>query len=50
MGNRLLVQIWRMARFNLIWCLWKERNARSFEHCETSLLNLKMLVLQTLFT
>jgi hypothetical protein len=48
--NRLLVQIWRIAHFYLMWCLWKEQNAPSFENCETSLLNLKKLALQTLFT
>jgi hypothetical protein len=47
MGKRLLVQIWRMAPLCLMWCLWKELNARSFEDCETGLLNLKKLVLQT---
>jgi hypothetical protein len=47
MGKRLLVQIWRMAPLCLLWCLWKELNAHSFEDCETGLLNLKKLVLQT---
>jgi hypothetical protein len=50
MGNRLLVPIWRMAPLYLIWCLWKKRNAHSFEDCETSSLNLKKLATQTLFT
>jgi hypothetical protein len=48
-GNRLLMQIWRMALLCLMWCLWKERNARSFEDGETDLINLKKLVIQTLF-
>jgi hypothetical protein len=39
-----------MTLLCLMWCLWKERNGRSFEDCETSLFNLKKLVLQALFT
>jgi len=38
-----------MAPLCLMWSLWKERNARSFEDCETGLINLKKLVIQTLF-
>jgi hypothetical protein len=49
-GNRLLVLIWRVAHLCLMWCLWKEQNARSFEDCETGSLNLNKLVLPTLFT
>jgi len=39
-----------MAPLCLMWCLWRERNARSFDDCENDLLNLKKLVLQTLYT
>jgi hypothetical protein len=39
-----------MAPLCLMWCLWKERNAHSFEVCEIGSLNLKKLVIQTLFT
>jgi hypothetical protein len=46
----MLVLVWRMAPLCLMWCLWKEQNVRSFEDCETIALNLKKLVLQTLFT
>jgi hypothetical protein len=38
-----------MAPLCLMWCLWKERNAHSFKDCETGLINLKKLVIQTLF-
>jgi hypothetical protein len=48
-GNWLLVPIWRMASLCLL-CLWNEQNARNFEDCETFLINLKKLVIQTLFT
>jgi len=37
-----------MASLCFIWCLWKEQNVRSFEDCETGLINLKKLVIQTL--
>jgi hypothetical protein len=33
----------------LMWCVWRERNARCFEDCENGLLNLKRKMLQTLF-
>jgi len=48
-GNRLLMPIWRMASLCLMWYLWKEWNARSFEDCETGLIKLKKLVIQILF-
>jgi hypothetical protein len=38
-----------MVLLCLMWCLWKEQNARSFKDCETGLINLKKLVIQTLF-
>ena len=31
-------------------CLWQERNAQSFDERENGLLDLKKLVLQTLYT
>jgi hypothetical protein len=43
-GNRATFHIWRMAPLCLLW------NARSFEDRETSLLDLKKLVLHSLFT
>jgi hypothetical protein len=39
-----------MTPLCLMWCLWNKRNAHSFEDCETDSLNLKKLVIQTLFT
>jgi hypothetical protein len=48
-GNRTSILIWRMAQLCLMWCVWRERNARSFEDCETGLSNLNKLVIQTLF-
>jgi hypothetical protein len=48
-GNRTLIQIWSMAPLCLMWCVWRERNARCFEDCETGLSNLKRKMLQMLF-
>ena len=40
--------IWMCIPHCLMWCIWRERNARSFEGCERILLDLKMLILKTL--
>jgi len=48
-GNQTLIPIWRMAHLCVMWCVWRERNARCFEDCAISLINLKKLVIQTLF-
>ncbi len=34
---------------SVLWCLWRERNARTFEGSERNMLNLKILMLRTLF-
>jgi len=39
-----------MAPLCWMWCFWRVRNARSFDDCENGLLDLKKLVLQTLYT
>jgi hypothetical protein len=49
-GNRTILQIWRMAPLCVMWCLWRKRNARSFEDRELVLMELKKRVLQTLFS
>jgi hypothetical protein len=33
----------------VMWCLWRERNARNFEDCEHEIIELKKRVLRTLF-
>jgi hypothetical protein len=38
-----------MTLLCLMWYLWREQNAHSFEDCEIGLINLKKLVIQTLF-
>jgi hypothetical protein len=48
-GNRTLIPIWHIAPLCLVWCVWRERNARCFEDCEIDLMNLKKMMLQTLF-
>jgi hypothetical protein len=49
-GNRIVLQIWQMAPLCVMWCLWRERNARSFEDRELGIIELMKRVLQTLFS
>lgn len=49
LGNRNVLNIWRLAPLYLMWCLWRERNARSFVDCENGLLELKKMMLPTLY-
>ena len=37
-GNRIVLQSWRMATLCVMWCLWRERNVRSFEDHELGIL------------
>jgi hypothetical protein len=39
-----------VALLCLMWCLWRERNARSFEDIETSVVELKRIMFNTLYT
>jgi hypothetical protein len=48
--NRTVLQILRMALLCVMWCLWRERNAWSFEDRELGIIELKKRVLQTLFS
>ena len=43
------VLVWKMIPHCLIWCLWRERNARHFEDSERHLHKLKSLFFHTLF-
>ena len=43
------IDVWRLVPHCLIWCIWHERNVRSFEGCERSLLEIKSFFLHTLF-
>jgi hypothetical protein len=40
--------IWKYVPHCLLWCIWRERNARSFEGCESSVVDLKLRILKTL--
>ena len=34
--------IWKAIPHCIMWCLWRERNARTFEDCELSMVALKL--------
>ena len=36
------IVIWRAIPHCFMWCLWKERNARTFEGCEQSIAAMKL--------
>ena len=42
------IDFWRIVPHCLMWCIWRERNARCFERCEWSLLEIKSFFLHTL--
>ena len=45
-GNRV---IWNVTPHYLMWCLWRERNARIFEGCKKSIPDYKLSFLKALF-
>jgi hypothetical protein len=47
-GRYDTIKVWKMIPHSLIWCLWRERNARHFEDLERSLPELKLFFFQTL--
>ena len=48
-GRHQHFEIWKCIPHCLMWCLWRERNNRSFEGIEKNVADLKLLVLRTLF-
>jgi len=42
-------EAWRLAPLCLLWCIWRERNARLFEDVETSMVELRKQLLNTLY-
>jgi hypothetical protein len=44
------MEVWRLSPLCLMWCLWRERNARSFEDVETLVTELRKIVINTLYT
>ena len=49
LGQHRHIEIWKAVPHCLMWCLWKERNARIFEDGERNVLELKLLFFRTLF-
>ena len=43
------IALWRLVLHCLMWCIWQEMNARSFERCVRSMLELKSFFFHTLF-
>ena len=48
-GRHQHINIWRAIPHCLMWCVWKERNARTFEGCEQTVAELKLLFFRMLF-
>jgi hypothetical protein len=42
-------EAWRLAPLCLLWCIWRERNARLFEDVETSMVELRKRLLNMLY-
>jgi hypothetical protein len=40
------LEVWRLAPLCLMWCIWREWNARNFEDQETLVLELKNIFFQ----
>jgi hypothetical protein len=49
-GHRIALEVWRLAPLYLMWCIWRERNTRSFEDSEIAMLELKKILFQSLYT
>ena len=47
-GRHRNIDFWRLVSHCLMWCIWSERNARCFEGCKWSLLEIKSFFLHTL--
>jgi hypothetical protein len=49
-GRGNILKVWKLALLCLMWCIWRERNVQSFENIETSMIELKMIIFNTLCT
>ena len=49
LGRHQNIVIWRVVPHCVLWCLWREHNARTFEGCETSVVKLKLQFYHLLF-
>jgi hypothetical protein len=43
------IEIWKAIPHCLMWCIWRERNERTFEDSERNILALKTMFFRTLF-
>jgi hypothetical protein len=48
-GSRNILEVWRMAPLSLMWCIWRMRNAKSFEDCEILAVELKFFMFNSLY-
>lgn len=48
-GKHCVSEIWKVVPFFVMWFIWRERKARVFEGCETSLVKLKSTCLRALY-
>jgi hypothetical protein len=48
-GNKMVMEVWKMAPLCLMWTIWKERNARCFEDTELTMAELSNRFLKLLF-
>ena len=48
-GRHRNIDLWRAVQHCFLWCLWRERNGRCFEGKERSILEIKSLLLHSLF-
>lgn len=48
-GSKKAKVIWYMAPHSILWCIWKERNARTFDGVEKSTIELKSSFVKPLF-
>ena len=49
-GMRQIKAVWKLIPTCIMWCLWQERNERTFEDKERSVEELKLLFFKTLCT
>lgn len=47
-GSIRSFSVWKMMPFYLLWCLWRERNNKSFEDFERMLVEVKSFFFNTL--
>jgi len=48
-GCGLAMDVWRLVTLCLMWCLWREQNARHIEYVLTSMLELRKRLLNTIY-